>query len=1315
MKRLVAIGIALSALLLGQTNRGGITGTITDQSSAVIAGAVVSVINVGTNDVRTATTSNSGSYSVQNLEPVTYRIEVDAPGFKKAIINEVKVDTATMATANLRLETGSVKSEVTVSASAPLINTESGTAGQNIGRDLIDNSPLVNRSVLDLALSVPGVVGDVGSEDPGIGAGAAVPGYNLSVNGGRAGSTQILADGVNNTGVGVARAVVSFSPETVQEFTVQTNAYSAEYGRTGGGLINITTRSGTNAYHGTALWYQRNPALNAAPFTTAAANRPISNTRDNQFSLAAGGPVIIPKLYNGRNKTFFFGAIEPRYRTDHLQVDGAMPDDAMRGGDFSNTVRVPNGDSVPVPISVANRFPGVVQTDATLYQQFVVAGNQLQAVGTPAAGQTYAPFPGNILPKSMLDPVSQKLLQWVPKPNTPWFLDPSGNLANWIGQRHLKTDDTRYTLRVDRALGANNRLSVRATIIPVVGITDYGNAVNGNGGNYSYSRQLMLDDSHIISPRVFNDLRMNYTRGRFSGTFGTQFDAKTGENLSTENGLPSLTHGGVPNMAIGLGTYGGIGAGGSTLGDDVEERYSAGDTITLTRGSMTIKAGVEVTHELLNTVNYFAAAGGIYTFRNYQTDTNGASSGTGGIQFASFLLGVPNQVNMSNALLPYYYRWNSGSAFVQDDWKVRQNLTLNIGLRYALQLPRTEKFNHQGTFAPSLAQPYPLASPLQLADGNTVSSVLVPPFALDGYGGRSRYLWPADYTDFEPRFGFAYSPGLLRWNQRAIVIRGGYGLSHSPLNGQNRQPLPSFTAAASGSGPVNPSFAQRLSSNPPAVTPQSWSQVLNVPENGLVTLNSINYSGQGFAVSPDMRTPYSQNWNATLSFQLGERDAIEVAYVGNKGTHLMLPKTNNNASSVSLVNALQANNQNPATLVPDPLGRIGTNGRVVTVQQGSLGSTYLGFTNLYTWWNSAGNSIYNAAYISYLRRASHGLTVSTSYTFGKSIDDASDSSPEANVLTTSTSIAGGSANFGGSRRLDRSVSTFDVKHNFVLTSLYDLPIGRGRALFTSMPRVLNMALGAWTVSSIYRVRSGAPFAPVLRDNNLLGDNSSGSEYSIRPNIVAGVPLLNPLYSSTCPITTTCQPYLNPAAFSRPAFGQFGNSPRTLDWARGPSQQYFDASIQKNFQVSERVRVQFRVDLLNAFNHPIFGPPAGYGGGNSWNANGAPSTAPISTAAYDTWAKFNNQPLSNTTAGAANLAAVQAFVTGNRNAQGALPANFFAISLPQGSALANANSYNILTLNGYKQYTLASANGTGFGDLGIKSASRYVQFGLKIYF
>ena len=236
--------------------------------------------------------------------------------------------------------------------------------------------------------------------------------------------------------------------------------------------------------------------------------------------------------------------------------------------------------------------------------------------------------------------------------------------------------------------------------------------------------------------------------------------------------------------------------------------------------------------------------------------------------------------------------------------------------------------------------------------------------------------------------------------------------------------------------------------------------------------------------------------------------------------------------------------------------------------------------------------------------------------------------------------------------------------------------------------------------------------PVLRDNNLLGDNSSSSEYSIRPNIVSGVPLINPLYSSSCPITVTCQPYLNPAAFERPPLGQLGNSPRTLDAGRGPVQDYFDASIQKNFRINERFRVQFRVDLLNAFNHPVFGVASGYGGSESLMA--APSTAVISAANYNSWAAANNQPLSTTTQGAANLALVQSFVTNNQ-VNKVLPNNFFTVPLPQGFGTMSPNSFNILTPNGYKLYQLSSAYNNTFGDLNVKNASRYVQFGVKIYF
>jgi hypothetical protein len=973
---------------------------------------------------------------------------------------------------------------------------------------------------------------------------------------------------------------------------------------------------------------------------------------------------------------------------------------------------------VAVPASAAALFPSVKTSTSVIYQSFSPAGNQFTQIAAPSGG-TLTPYPNNVIPQSMLDPVDTEMLQYIPKPNTGYYIDPSGNLANYVTQRFLQDDNTRYTARIDENISDRNHLNLRATIVPIVGKTGF-NAdypASGSAANYSDSKQFMVADTQMISPSILNDLRLNYTRGRFSNTFGPQWDVKTGANLSTMYGLPSLTKGGLPVITDGLGTYGQIGEGGSILGDDVEERYNLGDTVLISRGKMSFKIGVDMTHELLNTTNYLYSAGGTYNFSANETSTTGVKGGTGGVQFASYLLGVPDSVSLNDALLSYYYRWNSGAAFVQDDWRVSPALTINLGLRYSLQLPRTEKYDHQGSFLPELAQSYPLAQPLTLLTGQVVTSALVPPFGFDGAAGRSRYLWPADRTDFEPRFGFAWSPKFPGLGSGRLVVRGGYGMSHSPLNGQNRQPFPNFSTPATSfsetSGQVNSKYVMRMSSNPPYDPPLTWSQVLSIPSNGLNYLGSLNYVSQAFSIAPNMKTPSAQSWNLSFSFRVDSKDVVELGYVGNKGTHLFMNLENQNAANINLVQAINSLGQSPTTAVADPLGRLNTSGSVIQVQQGSLGSTFLGFNNLYTRWDSSADSIRHAGYISWVRRPTRGLTVSTNYTYGKSIDDASDSAPEGATLTSQfTQVSG--ASFGGARSLERSVSTFDVKHNLMVSALYDMPFGRGQRYLAGMPKGLDAVLGNWSISGIERLRSALPFMPVIEDNNLLGDNSTGAKYSTRPDEVPGVPVVNPLWSRSCPYTTQCQPYLNPAAFERPLVGTIGDAPRTLDGGRGPMQNYFDASVQKTIPVHEgRVRVQFRVDLLNVLNHPTFGPGASYTAGDLFTA--APSTAPITAANYNTWAAANNQPLSTTPAGAAQLATVQGFVTSNQNSHGVLPPGFFATPLPTGFSGMSANSFNILTPNGYQLYALKGVADSNFGVLSEKANPRYVQFGMKIFF
>ena len=1325
--------LLLSASASAQTNRGGITGTVFDPSGAAVPGATVTLTSTGTNQVYKEKTGGAGAYTFPALEPVSYKLEVEAQGFKRKAIDKIKVDTASISTIDVNLETGSTSTEITVDADATRINTESGTLSSTVSARQIQDVPLQNRSVLDLALTLPNVSGDAGTENPAIVGVTTCPGCNLSVGGGRPMSTLLLADGGNNTGVSLARTMVSFTPETVQEFTVQTSAFSAEYGTSGGGVINVTTKSGTNSVAGTLLWYNRNPSFAAAPFTLAASNRPLPTLKYNQFSAAVGGPVRLPKIYNGKNRTFFFGAVEPQYRRDHLDQYGLMPTDGMRTGDFSGLVNTPSGW---LPQAVVNQYaasaPTAVgpATDSVIYNTFnVINGNQFTAK-TLATGQTsFSPFPGNVIPQSMLDSTALKTIPMIASAG-PYFLNSNGLISNIVAPRLLSQDDKRYTIRVDHTVSDNNRMYGRFTITPITKVQGTPVTPTNDTASYSSAQQSLVSDTHIFSPTLFNDIRLNYTHGRFSSTASPAYDAKTGQNLNTTLGLPNITKGGVPlfgalfpgsSLGGGGSTATGFGNAGSTEAEDKEERYAFSDIVYKVAGKMSWKFGVDLSHSLQNVIPLYAALGGNYPFSSIQTNSNLTSSGTGGSPWAGFLLGVPNgNVTLRNAEVPYYYRWNAGDAFVQNDWKVRPNLTLNIGLRYNVQLPRTEKYNHQGVFRPDLAQSFPLAAPLTLQDGTVLKSVQVPPFAFSGIGGNSRYLAPPQWTEFEPRFGFAWSPNYLQ--KAHLTLRGGWGLSHAPISGFTQLPQPDFSATSNfasttPSTTANPNYVMRLGSNPPLLQPATPDQVIfgqaGPPSNGFSTLNSLYYQASvgGFAVSQNYHTPYVESWNTTLSWQANRSTTVELAYSGQMGVHLFMPQENLNPKNSGVISSQIAQNISTTATINDPLGRINPfTGKIQTVQNGSLGSTYLGFSSLYLWFDSSGNSIRHAGYVSVVHRAATGLTFNANYTWGKSIDTASSAGGDKAILGASNGQVGGQVAFGGTRSADRGVSTYDQRHAIRGSFIYDLPFGKGKRFLTNTWKPVNMLINGWTTTGLTRIVSGFPYVPYISDANQIGDLT----HSVRPNVTPGVPLVNPLYSAGCPYTGACQPFVNPSAFQRPALGELGNAPRTLDNVRGPWQPGFDLSIQKNFYLGEsgKRKIQFRVDALNALNHPTFAVTPNNAGGADFM--GAPNVGTVTTATYNTWAAVNNQPLAGTAAGTAIYNQVVANVN-NYRVNGVLPGNFFAIPLPSNFYGTAANAYDIRTIDGYKNYQLRSAYSTTFGNLYNNSSPRYIQFGVKLYF
>lgn len=1344
--------VACAVLAVAQTNRGGISGTVTDKNGSVIPGATVTITNIGTNQSQKLTTSSDGAYNATSLDPVLYRITVEAPGFKKAVVNNLKVDTASIATANVALEPGEIANEVTVTAETPLLNAERGTISQTITERQIQDVPLNNRSVLDLAVTIPNVSGDPGSEDPGVTADQPVPGFNLSLNGGRPGSTSMLADGVNNTGVGIGRSVVSFTPETVQEFSVQTSAFSAEYGTTGGGVINITTKSGTNTYNGIALWYHRNPATNARPFRVGTAPRPANNLRYNQFSGTIGGPIWLPKkffgpaAYDGHDKSFFFFAYEPRYRQDFVTSTNLLPTAAERAGDFSNLVRTNSGF---LPADVAAKFNQASIGPANIYQQFNLNGTRLTPLAQTCTvnGVTsafFCQFPNNKIPQNMLDPTALRLVQLMPQGGE--YFDDSGLVRNYILSRFVRQDEKRYTLRLDHSFTNNFKSNFRYTKTPAVGIRGAGNDVNGNTGVYSDAKQYLLTFNNVIKPTLVNDLRLNYTRGNFSEDFSPEFSIKTGRSLAEEYGLPHLTKGGIPlffltqdNGYVGAD----LGAGGSTNNFNLEERFNINDVVYWTHGNQSWKFGVDLNHARLNVTPFFAASGGRWQFRTVNTSNNrGTGLPNGGNDLASFLLGVPNAVDVRPLLLDYNYRWNSVAGFVQDDWKVRRNLSLNLGLRYSLQYPRYEKNNLQGVFRPDLAQTVTLtdAQRRAIATGLTIAvtapipdfvptTVQVPAFAFAGQGGRSKYITPVDYLGFEPRFGFAWTPqfgwlpGMLR--DHRLVVRGGYGISHAPLTGNNRSPNPDFggfttvsTVAAGSSGTADTTLPIRLSSNQPLQgTGTPLNTLLGTTPDGLVYGNGIGIPGIAVDIT-NGKVPYSQNWNLALQYELTRNTTIEVAYVGNKGTHLYLPLVNINPRNLDFVTYLEANNIAAETTFADPLGRRNLLGAVVTIQRNSVTAPFFGFNELNRYFDPSANSIRHAVYVDLRRSVTHGLSLTANYTFGKSIDEASDANPDVRVLTTGSTR--GQVSYGAPRALDRAISTFDLKHNATSTLVYNLPFGRGEKLLNDTPKVINTVIGGWAVSSIVRYQGGQPFLPFITDTNKLG----GTNRTVRLDLVPGVPIKNPLWSPSCVIGANCEPFINPAAFMRPVKGQLGSAPRTLD-ARAPMQEYFDFSVQKDFYAfggDKKRKVQFRVDLINAFNHPNFryvntgNTPPGFG---TFPTEITTETEPfgtgtrgavITTAEYNTWATFNGK-----TPSTAELNAIRANVNATRLPSNALPPDFFHIRIPQGFATRNANSFDITTLEGFKLYRLRQTYDPNFGTLFAVNNPRYIQFGIRIFF
>ena len=963
------------AILLGQQGRGTISGIVADASGAVVPNASVAITNTATNVTYPTATNAEGLYVAPALPVGSYTITVEQAGFKRAVRSGVTLQVDQRAAVDFRLEVGATAEAIEVTADALLVDTGSATVGKVVENRRIAELPLNGRNVLALVMLTPAVKSQAGPTNSGF-ADRGIALSAVSINGGPSALNSYVLDGGNGNTSYLADINVNPTVDAVEEFKVQSNTMSAEFGFTAGGVVNIVTRSGTNNYHGALTYFIRNDAFDARN-TFAATKEPF---RYHQYGGAVGGPLSVPKVYSGKDRSFFFfnweGWDYSRFRNNIMSV----PTELQRRGNFSD-LRDTNGNLI------------------TVYDPATTRAN-------PAgAGFVRDPFSGNAMPSNRLDPVSVNMLQFYPNPNRAPS-NPFTNSNNWIGQVSEIRDMRQWTTKVDQRIGQNNSLFVRYS---------YFKHFNDNGYFSPYpdpnvrnrldnleNRNGIINDTHSFSPAVLNEFRFGATRQYFPFQ-AYSFNQDWPRKLGLPNSIPPFT---LPRVNNGLPAFGAFSVGlrGSTT-------WQIFDMATLIRGKHTLKFGADVRIQRANNYQREVPSGN-FDFPAGLTGNPQSPAGTGN-GFATFLLGAVGTAT-NFAYLGESEHGYSTSFFVQDDWKLSRKLTLNLGLRYDYQSWPVERHNGLSNYDPSARNPE------------------------NGLLGRMKYagidygrsaLDPV-YNNFGPRVGIAYD---LAGNGRT-VLRAGYGMFYPSafyrdFFGNTAGFANTSTAYLPPGG--NPNFAAFQFRNGYPTPP---TQPLGAK------LGPSAFLGQG--VSWDQSTekiPRSQQWSATLQRQAGRSWLVEAGYSANLSVNLVAGGYDFNQlglEHLSLGLSLQDQVPNPyAGIVPGALG-----GSTITRAQALRPYPYYNAVSVRN--PHLGSSNYHAFLLSVEKRLSAGSALLVSYTAGKLISD-SVVTPINFGPVEQVGIVG-FQNGKVDRRAERSIDPTDVSQRFVFSGVYELPFGKGK-------------------------------------------------------------------------------------------------------------------------------------------------------------------------------------------------------------------------------------------------------------------------------
>jgi hypothetical protein len=1097
--------------VFAQVDTATITGRVTDSTGAIIGGVQIKIINKETNFQYSAVTNADGIYRVQSLQAGTYQVTFEANGFKRLVQDNVTLRTGDVAPVDATMQVGALTESVQVTAQNTLLESETSVSGTVTEGNVLYQMPIFQKQITASFELVPGLTTQTTGGTSGLSA--------YYVGGQRNTGTALFEDGVFGVDpLSNQLSVIKSVENSVEEVKILTGTLPAEYGHSTSGVIVTAKKSGTNSLHGMASDYGRTRRMTHRQFfnlyTTAQPQPGNPNGVPAWFmqpDANVGGPIVIPKIYNGRNKTFFyFGYIKLIEKKTQAYTSQTPTPDMLRG-DFT--------------------FGGLGQP---LYDP--LSTRQL-ADGT----WTRDPFPTQVLPASRIDPVSAKILAinpWRP-PNMPGSFSSTGPVSNYTYDPPSRSFNEDYSGRVDHQFSESFKIYSSYTYNHQNGNERPTNMNNkyfdGTTGNLTpFTQQnVSVGSTYLFNPTTLNDARVGFFRAR-NDTFVPSYNGNWGQQL----GIPNLSPALMPSFTsstLGLGAYTTAPGYAQLYGlyipspsRNIRESTSLRDDFSKMYGTHAFKVGYEI---LKFNGNYFQLGqpSGVFQFDNMTAglQPNGQPIPNTGNTFAGFELGSVRQANFTTYTTTWLPRDSINSLYVQDDWKFSRNLTFNIGLRWSTESPYHTAHGSESQFSPTTVDPLT----------GKMGAIIHPTGGLNN----------RDLKNFQPRIGLAWHP-LEKW-----VVRGGFGINTVDIRWPNAaMQFDEYQAqVVQQQAPGDPRPLYQLSQGP---TPVQY----NVLQNGSAAYVGTNYSSRNATwLDLNLHPGYVANWNVTLEYQLTQNNLLKFYYAGSAGVHLV-ESWNINA----FPNNFGANN--PALQAA-----------AFAATQNYLPYPQFGSINLMS---NTGHSSYHSATVQLQKRYSRGLVLDGFYTFSKALDDCD------NDYNTCTGVAPIS-----DRNLSKGRAGYDMKNRFVVSAIYEIPVGKGRH-FMNRGGVWNFILGGYQLSWIQTVETGNPisFSYINSPYNYY-PTSIGNWV---PNIVGDPTMpafsLGKLIGGNRFNQALENPLINANAFAAPAAFTIGNAGRNT--VAGPASYFSQFSAQKNFPFKERWNLQLRFDFQNPFHNYGFSAP-----------------------------------------------------------------------------------------------------------------------------